>query len=95
MLVLVELLMGCEQQNQIQQEYLAQKPKLEYVIQETSLGHTVLINLDQDYTFRNDVEVVLQDEQFRTHIAFWSTICGYCFFAIPFTEVKPIIVVLP
>lgn len=78
-LMLIVSSIGCGQQNQNQ----------EYRLEKTKHGYAVFLP-QEDYTFMNDVKVVLQDEQFVTHITFWSAICGYYFFMLPFTECPPV-----
>ena len=88
MLLVVSLLIGaggCGQTNQIKQEYR---------IKQTKQGYKVIIHR-QKYTFKNDIRIVWQDDQFRTHTIFWSSICGYFFFGLPFTESAPIILPSP
>ena len=49
-----------------------------------------------DYSFRKDFQRVWydEDEQFKNHTIFWSSVCIYPFFMVPFTEVEPIVIVL-
>jgi len=74
-----KIISGCKQQNQNQSEYRLEK---------TKYGYTVILPRE-NHTFVNDINVVLQDEQFTNHIIFWSSICVYPFFVIPFTDVAP------
>jgi len=77
MLVVVGLLLtsGCGQSNQIQREY-------QFKIQHTIQGYSVIITRPS-CTFKDNIKIVMQDKQFRTHMIFWSTFYG-TFYIIPF-----------
>lgn len=76
-----KIISGCKQQNQKQSEYRLEK---------TEYGYIVILP-QENYTFVNDIKVVLQEKQFTTHVVFWSAICVYPFFLVPFTDAVPMI----
>lgn len=80
------LVSGCGQNSQIQSGYK---------IKSTQHGVVVLIDRSS-YNLETDIRKVWNDEngQFKNHTIFWTTVCVYPFFGMPFTEIPTYVIQL-